>query len=309
MIHPFFGSLVAAYFLLFYRVQAGHVIQVVDATNFCTFLPPSDSTDRLISDTEWNGAVFCMGNTPKATSSGTLSTGFIQSAHFVATDDYIQITGQINPSKENLDLTDWGGQYDIKAPDGASCAGYSYFVNLIEPASYTYCIRCCNTAANCNRGISEKGCAHIIPGDYSGPMDTSITGSTATPSISTTTIAAAAPATSNSKTIAKQSPSSSSSPITNSTKAGATITASSAATTSHAIVASSQNAPISSGSAVASAGSPPSDTAVFSSILPQPDSVSAQSVNTKSSTAVGAVHPSGVYMISAFVAVLVIATI
>ena len=24
---------------------------------------------------------------------------------------------------------------------------------------------------HCNRGISEKGCAHIVAGDYSGPMD------------------------------------------------------------------------------------------------------------------------------------------
>ncbi|KAI9499576.1 hypothetical protein BDB00DRAFT_752880, partial [Zychaea mexicana] len=143
------------------------VAQVVDASNFCTFLPPSDSTDRVISDTEYMAQVFCMGNTPLAVGAGTIPDGFIQSAHFVATDDYVQVTGQIEPSKANLDVTDWGGQYDIKAPNPSACAGYNFYVNLVEPASYTYCMRCCNTETNCNRGISEKGCAHIIPGDYS----------------------------------------------------------------------------------------------------------------------------------------------
>ncbi|KAI9275554.1 hypothetical protein BDA99DRAFT_420263, partial [Phascolomyces articulosus] len=141
--------------------------QVVDANNFCTFLPPTDSTDRVVSDTEWNALPFCMGNTPAATGAGKIPDGFIQSAHFVATDDYVQVTGQIDPSKANLLTTDWGGQYDIKAPNPSECAGYNFYVNLIEPASFTYCIRCCNDEANCNRGISEKGCAHIIPGDYS----------------------------------------------------------------------------------------------------------------------------------------------
>ncbi|KAJ8662702.1 hypothetical protein O0I10_001666 [Lichtheimia ornata] len=149
--------------------------QVVDATNFCTFLPPVDEADREISDTEWNAQAFCMGDTPEAESAGAIPDGFIQSAHFVATDDYVQITGQIDPTKANLDIKDWGGQYDVKAPDGSKCAGWTYYVNLIEPASYTWCIRCCNDDRLCNRGISEKGCEHIIPGDYSGPMDTSIT--------------------------------------------------------------------------------------------------------------------------------------
>lgn len=88
---------------------AKQVAQVVDATNFCTFLPPVDETDRMISDTEWNAQAFCMGNTPEADSGGSIPDGFIQSAHFVATDDYVQITGQIDPTKANLDIKDWGG--------------------------------------------------------------------------------------------------------------------------------------------------------------------------------------------------------
>ncbi|KAI9466389.1 hypothetical protein BDB00DRAFT_866050 [Zychaea mexicana] len=145
-------------------------LQVQDASNFCTFLPPADSENRNIADTEYIANVFCLGNNPLAKSAGQMADGFIQSAHYLATDDYVQVTGQIDPAKANLNVTDEGGQYDIVMPKGAVCAGnWKHFVNLIEPAGRTYCIRCCHSKVDCNRGISEKGCAHIIPGDYSGP--------------------------------------------------------------------------------------------------------------------------------------------
>ena len=121
----------------------GQIAQVVDANNFCLFLPPSDSANRNIADTEWNAQAFCMGSTPFAKNAGKLDSGFIQSAHYLATDKYVQVTGKINPSKARLDATDEGGQYDIKAPKGSSCYGWKYYVNLIEPAINTYCMRCC----------------------------------------------------------------------------------------------------------------------------------------------------------------------
>ncbi|KAI9279834.1 hypothetical protein BY458DRAFT_501800 [Sporodiniella umbellata] len=147
----------------------GMVGQVVDADNFCVFLPPKDSKNRNIADTEWEGQAFCRGNTPKATNAGKLNNGFIKSAHFLATDTFVQVTGQMDPSQQKLNATDEGGQFDVKAPKGSSCAGWKFYVNLIEPVTKTYCMRCCNDNRTCNRGISEKGCFHIIPGDYSGP--------------------------------------------------------------------------------------------------------------------------------------------
>jgi hypothetical protein len=125
----------------------GQIAQVVDAKNFCVFLPPNDSVDRNISDAEWEAQAFCIGNAPQATNAGTLASGFIQSAHYLSTDQYVQITGQINPSTAKLNVTDEGGQMDIKAPKGSSCVGWKYYVNLIEPAGNTYCIRCCVSLA------------------------------------------------------------------------------------------------------------------------------------------------------------------
>ncbi|KAI9273359.1 hypothetical protein EDC94DRAFT_594656 [Helicostylum pulchrum] len=167
-----FTSIISCITLVSTSVNAyGMIAQVVDANDFCVFLPPDDATDRIISDSEWNANAFCMGTTPLAKNSGTLPSGFIKSAHYVKTDAYVQVTGQMDYTKANLVGSDGGGQMDIKAPVGSSCAGWSYYVNLIEPESNTYCMRCCNDTTNCNRGISEKGCAHIIPGDYSGPND------------------------------------------------------------------------------------------------------------------------------------------
>lgn len=148
-----FTSLVAAIGLIATSVNAsGMIAQVVDATNFCVFLPPSDSTDRIISNTEWNANAFCMGSTPGATGAEKLPSGFITSAHYVKTDAYVQVTGQMDYTKANLVGTDEGGQMDVRAPMGSSCAGWDYYVNLIEPVSNTYCMRCC---VSCNSPSSS----------------------------------------------------------------------------------------------------------------------------------------------------------
>lgn len=152
-------------------VSAGGMVgQVVSATDFCLFLPPPGVTNAVLSDYEWNSEAYCMGSTPKATNANKLADGFVLSSHYVITDEYVQVTGQIDPAKAGLIPTDEGGQCDIAAPKGSSCDGWQYYVNLIEPANNIFCMRCCNDQVNCNRGISQKGCARIVPGDYSGPL-------------------------------------------------------------------------------------------------------------------------------------------
>lgn len=64
-----------------------------------------------------------------------------------------------------------GGQYDIRAPVGASCAGYSHFVNVIEPTDGLYAMRCCQNSGDCVVSKSTYG-VRVIFGeqwDWSGP--------------------------------------------------------------------------------------------------------------------------------------------
>ncbi|KAJ8657172.1 hypothetical protein O0I10_007252 [Lichtheimia ornata] len=295
MLQSMLGSLiVGSLFLVSQQAQAAMVIQVADANNFCTFLPPTDSTDRLIADSETEADAFCMGSTPKATGADSIPSGFIQSAHFVATDDYVQVTGQIDPSKANLDPTDGGGQYDVKAPDGASCAGYEYFVNLIEPSSNTYCIRCCNSESDCNRGISEAGCERIVPGDYSGPMGAGSGESSDTPNSS------AAPSSTDSSSPSPADPS----------RGSSSSGSSNPNTPSSSSLPSPSSSPSSdSGSSPAATSSLPSDSTASagdssssqsSSSSSSDESVSAQSVDESAANNIGVRS-----MTSALVAVVV----
>ncbi|KAI8369544.1 uncharacterized protein BYT42DRAFT_584827 [Radiomyces spectabilis] len=144
-------------------------VHVKSDSDFCLFLPANDAKDRVIADNEDDAVAYCTGN--------GLPTGFILSAHYKATDNYVQVTGLMDPSKANLQSNDDGGQFDTRAPHGAACEGYNYFVSLIEPAQNDYCIRCCNDKSDCNAGASEKGCSNLVPGDYSGPAGDSASGS------------------------------------------------------------------------------------------------------------------------------------
>ncbi|KAF9096094.1 hypothetical protein BGX29_008742 [Mortierella sp. GBA35] len=80
---------------------------------------------------------------------------------------WVQITGRIDRSKYGLSPKDGGGQYDMRAPVGASFTGYNAFVQLTEPDSEIYCIRACMTKADCPVNKSTHGCVKVLGGDYS----------------------------------------------------------------------------------------------------------------------------------------------
>ncbi|KAL1921518.1 uncharacterized protein VTP21DRAFT_11234 [Calcarisporiella thermophila] len=149
------------------KSEQGSVASVVSADNFCFFLPPKFGGD--IAKAEDNAIAFCTKDMKNAPGAKLFPKGFIQSAHFASGKGYVQVTGRIDPSKYGLSKLDEGGQYDVRAPVGASCAGYKSFVNLVEPSDGLYCIRCCDNKKDCNVGRSEAGCESIVPGDYSGP--------------------------------------------------------------------------------------------------------------------------------------------
>lgn len=175
------SSLVLLCLLLVSTTQAlplrrrGVSISLESETAFCSFLPPHPGND--VGGTEEDGKPFC-------TSSGlggeTFPTGFIQSAHFVQKDEYVQVTGRMDPDAYQLSHSDGGGQYDnskfiqeiyiyihthsfthtslalyIEDISGVTCNGYRYWVNMLEPDNGQYCIRCCKSQSDCNLGQSK----------------------------------------------------------------------------------------------------------------------------------------------------------
>lgn len=136
-------------------------IQLDSDSGFCSFMPPKAGDD--VGGTENDGIPMC---TNASLGGEQFPDGFIQSAHYVKTSSYVQVTGTIDRTKYDLSESDGGGQYDNKDIDGVTCNGYKYFVNLIEPDANTFCIRCCEEQSDCRLGISTAGCETIVPGEY-----------------------------------------------------------------------------------------------------------------------------------------------
>ncbi|KAF9102214.1 hypothetical protein BGX29_004824 [Mortierella sp. GBA35] len=147
--------------------KAGQIVQITSSSDWCMMMPPQAGGD--IAANEDRAIAFCTNAHSDAPQAQIFPDGFIQSANFAKGNGYVQITGKIDSTKYSLSESDRGGQYDIRAPVGSACAGYNYFVNLIEPHINTMCIRCCKEKKDCNTDKSTYGCAYVIPGDYSGP--------------------------------------------------------------------------------------------------------------------------------------------
>ncbi|KAG0309838.1 hypothetical protein BGZ98_005378 [Dissophora globulifera] len=147
----------------------GQTASVDSATSYCFFLPPVLGGD--IAANEDAAIAFCNQANPKAPGAKIFPAGFVTSVHWATGDGWVQITGQIEPSKYNLNPCDEGGQYDIRAPVGATCAGYSHFVNVIEPNVGVYGMRCCQNSADCVVSQSTFGVQVIFgsQSDFSGP--------------------------------------------------------------------------------------------------------------------------------------------
>ncbi|KAF8967575.1 hypothetical protein BGZ46_000140 [Entomortierella lignicola] len=147
--------------------KMGQTGTILNQSNFCIFLPPKFGGD--IASNEDRAVAFC--TKPKmvgAPNAQVLPAGFIKTAHFVAntTANWVQVTGRLDRSKYGLSPKDGGGQYDMRAPVGALCAGYKSFVQLTEPDVEIYCIRCCQNKADCPVNKSTHGCEKVLGGSY-----------------------------------------------------------------------------------------------------------------------------------------------
>ncbi|KAI8595381.1 hypothetical protein EDD21DRAFT_286527, partial [Dissophora ornata] len=148
--------------------KSGQTASLLSQADFCLFLPPTYGGD--IAANEDRAVAFCtVPNIPGAINAKVLPSGFIKSAHFVSNTakGYVQVTGRMDRSKYGLSANDGGGQYDMRAPVGATCSGYNAFVQLTEPDAQIYCIRCCMNKADCPVNRSTYGCVSVLGGDYS----------------------------------------------------------------------------------------------------------------------------------------------
>ncbi|KAG0242647.1 hypothetical protein BGW41_003750 [Actinomortierella wolfii] len=147
----------------------GQIASVDSASSYCFFLPPMVGGD--IAENEDRAIAFCNAPNAKAPGAKIFPEGFVTSVHYATGPDWVQVSGQIDPTKYSLNPCDQGGQYDIKAPVGASCAGYAHFVNVIEPIDGIYGMRCCQQKADCDVSHSTYGARRIFGEntDFSGP--------------------------------------------------------------------------------------------------------------------------------------------
>lgn len=121
-----------------------------------------------IANSEKNAVAFCLKPNVNAPNAGLLPSSFIKSASYQTNSaaGFVQVRGTLNIDAYSLSSNDEGGQYDnhgAGSPPKSTCAGYPYYVSLIEPNTATFCIRCCETYSDCNAGRSAYGCDRVVP--------------------------------------------------------------------------------------------------------------------------------------------------
>lgn len=158
-------------------VPTGLTVQISSSKDFCLFLPSSPGNKAnnggkqdidAIADSEKNAVAFCYTPNINAPGAGLFPSGFITKAVYQTNSaaGFVQVRGSINPAAYELSSKDQGGQYDnhgAGSPPKSTCAGYKYYVSLIEPNSGDFCIRCCSSYTDCNAGRSAYGCDRVVP--------------------------------------------------------------------------------------------------------------------------------------------------
>ncbi|KAG0358166.1 hypothetical protein BG005_002637 [Podila minutissima] len=139
------------------------IASVDSADNFCTFMT-GYGVDP-VAPNEGCAGVYCHGTVKNGAQ--PMPKGYILSTNYLKNATYVQVTGCIDSSVWAQNPLDDGGQMDSHGWP-YSCQGWAKFVSLIEPATNTFCIRCCDKDNNvdCNTSISTKGCWNVIPGQY-----------------------------------------------------------------------------------------------------------------------------------------------
>ncbi|KAK4702844.1 hypothetical protein P7C70_g3375, partial [Phenoliferia sp. Uapishka_3] len=92
----------------------GKQAQIIGADNFCLYMPPDPTTENLV-DAEAIAVAYCIN---PYNDTRPMPDGFIRTAHFRQTPDYVQITGTFDWTKMNINPYDCGGEYDNHGAEG-----------------------------------------------------------------------------------------------------------------------------------------------------------------------------------------------
>ncbi|KAJ3313212.1 hypothetical protein HDU76_002705 [Blyttiomyces sp. JEL0837] len=147
-------------------------VSIISDSQFCLLLPGQDY--QSIGESEGSAVSKCYGMSLPC--SDTIPSDAIISAHFVETDEYVQVTGRIDTDMLKIGSSGGGGQYDDASwgsEPKSNCAGYPRYLELVETGGNSiYCIRCCKNESGgdvggpCDASNDTKGCEADIPGDY-----------------------------------------------------------------------------------------------------------------------------------------------
>ncbi|ORY51763.1 hypothetical protein BCR35DRAFT_310678 [Leucosporidium creatinivorum] len=152
----------------------GKQAQIIGADNFCLYMPPDPTTENLV-EAEAVAVAYCFN---PYNDTRPMPDGFITTAHFRNTSDYVQVTGTYDWTRMNLNPYDCGGEYDnhgaegVGNPVGAHIDGGDNWAEFMggcdTPGVRQFCIRSChgdNSYPYC-RNTFDLGCLWTMPGDY-----------------------------------------------------------------------------------------------------------------------------------------------
>lgn len=153
--------------------------------DFCLFAPPTTTSqygNSAIGNTEQIEVSWC---TNSGYGTRVIPAGAINSAHFVKTPHYVQVTGGGDLTKLNIPAGDEGGELDPHGADGngnpvgglvfssaftsdGSMAQMHEWTNFM--ASNDFCFRACTDGdmapTYCQHIYDTLGCGWNMPGDY-----------------------------------------------------------------------------------------------------------------------------------------------
>ncbi|SOV07354.1 uncharacterized protein UDID_05202 [Ustilago sp. UG-2017a] len=153
----------------------GRTININSASDFCLLMPPDPTKDNVV-DAEAIAVAYCINPT-----NGTrpMPDGFIKTAHFRRTPQYVQISGVYDPAVMNLGNNDCGGEYDSEGaegvgnPVGVTMRNGNYFTQFVGacdiPGRPLFCMRMCPNYEYCKNTYDMMGCLWNQPGDYDQP--------------------------------------------------------------------------------------------------------------------------------------------